>query len=252
MAVIRCFVGDKYVGELSERSIDEHVHLFLEMSGQLHGTAVLKKKFLGKSDEVVSRDSSIVMTSSSALVAQKLARETKRVEYVGTTGLNPELLRAEMWKKEEEKQKATTKRESAQRRVRERAHMRGISSKYLEGGAAGAAGEGGEGGDEDENTISLTKIKREANIRGRAGRGGGGAYDDESEGEFDDFIAKGNEADDDDDEDDFGAAKRRRKDRKGLGGGGAGGAEASSSAHAANTDRAIAARKNPLAGLDEE
>lgn len=58
-----------------------------------------------------------------------------------------------IWQKEEERLKASVKRESQQRRMREKAHGRGMSSSYLEGGYE-------DEDDEDDATISLSAIKK--------------------------------------------------------------------------------------------
>ena len=54
--------------------------------------------------------------------------------------------------KEEERLKASIRRESQQRRVRERAHQRGVNTNYLEGDYEE---------EEDDNEISLANIKKQ-------------------------------------------------------------------------------------------
>lgn len=59
-----------------------------------------------------------------------------------------------MWltqQKEEEKLRASIRRESQQKRVRERSHTRGLTSSYLEGRD--------EDDDDDEEAISISAIK---------------------------------------------------------------------------------------------
>ena len=64
--------------------------------------------------------------------------------------------------KEEERLRATTKRESLKRRVRERAHAKGLSAGYLEG----------EEEEEEDEDISISAIKNKYKHGGGGGKKG--------------------------------------------------------------------------------
>ena len=59
--------------------------------------------------------------------------------------------------KEEERLRASIRRESQQKRIRERAHQRGLSGGYLEG----EAGAGGYDDDEDDAEVSIAAMKKQ-------------------------------------------------------------------------------------------
>lgn len=153
------YVGTKLVADCFDKSMEhEHSHLFFETSGgQLQGCQVLQRKMLFRTSEVLHdgarRFGSRVVNS--ALVAEKLARETKTVTFLAEAGDNPEIRRAQLARTEEERLKASIRRDSQRRRTRERSHMRGLNHRYLEGG-------GVQDDDDDENTISVAKIRRAA------------------------------------------------------------------------------------------
>ena len=66
--------------------------------------------------------------------------------------------------KEEERLRASIRRESQQRRMKERAHARGLSSSYLEGYD--------EDDEDDENTISIAALKKKYKAGARRGESG--------------------------------------------------------------------------------
>ena len=67
-------------------------------------------------------------------------------------GVDPELSKTENIKKEEERLRASIRRENQQRRTRERAHARqSLSASYLEG--------------DDEGGISIAAIKNKYKVR---------------------------------------------------------------------------------------
>lgn len=66
-----------------------------------------------------------------------------------------------LFQREEERLRASIRRENQQRRVREKSHSRGLSASYLEP-------DGGDYDDDEEAGISITAIKK--------GKGGGGMF----------------------------------------------------------------------------
>ena len=69
-----------------------------------------------------------------------------------------------MLQKEEERLRASIRRESQQRRVREKAHQRGLNANYL-------VGEGEEEDDEDdENSFSISALKDKYKKGGAGGK----------------------------------------------------------------------------------
>ena len=106
----------------------DYNHLFVRQGLGLQGQAVFKTKLTFRphsTDSFTHRK----MTMSLADRTSK----TQKVKVLPIAGKDPESQRTEMIKKEEERLKASIRRESQQRRMKEKAHQRGISSNYLEG-----------------------------------------------------------------------------------------------------------------------
>ncbi|XP_055328006.1 RNA polymerase-associated protein LEO1-like [Paramacrobiotus metropolitanus] len=117
---------------------------------------------------------------------------------VGANSKDPEKLRAELMRKEEERLKASIRRETQQRRIRERVYNRGITSGFLEGND-----------EEDDNTISLSAIKNSYK-RGDYTRP---AFSDEEESDSESRRKKlENAKDEEDDDDDFGVKKKKTEE----------------------------------------
>lgn len=123
----------------------ENNHLFVRQGLGLHGQAVFRTKLSFRphsTDSFTHRK----MTLSLADKSQK----THKIRVLPTVGKDPEAHRSEMIKKEEDRLKASIRRENKIRRTRERAHQRGPSASYLEG----------DYDEEDEDgAISLSAIK---------------------------------------------------------------------------------------------
>ncbi|ELU09383.1 hypothetical protein CAPTEDRAFT_221877 [Capitella teleta] len=116
-------------------------HLFIRQGTGLQGQAVFKTKLTFRphsTDSFTHRKMTMSMVDRSS--------KTQKVKVLPIAGKDPESQRSEMIKKEEERLRASIRRESQQRRIRERAHQRGLNPNYLED-------------DDDENGISLSAIK---------------------------------------------------------------------------------------------
>lgn len=105
----------------------ENNHLFVRQGLGLHGQAVFKTKLSFRphsTDSFTHRK----MTLSLADKSQK----THKIRVLPNVGKDPEAHRSEMIKKEEDRLKASIRRENKARRTRERSHHRGPSASYLE------------------------------------------------------------------------------------------------------------------------
>lgn len=121
-------------------------HLFVRQGTGLQGQSVFKTK-LGFRPHSTDSFTHRKMTMSLADRSTK----TQKVKILPITGQDPEANRSEMIKREEEKLRASIRRESQQRRVREKAYSRGITSSYLEGRD--------DDEDEEDDSISINAIK---------------------------------------------------------------------------------------------
>lgn len=161
-------------------------HLFVRQGTGLQGQAVFKTKYTFRphsTDSITHRK----MTLSLADRSQK----TQKIRVLPTVEHDPERDRRERMKKEEERLKASIRRESQKRRTRERAHSRGPSAAYLE--------PDGYDDDDDEGGISLSKIKNQF----KRGPGQGN------------YAATYSESSSDDDSDlDFGSNKKTKAKAK--------------------------------------
>jgi len=123
----------------------ENNHLFVRQGVGLQGQAVFRTKLSFRphsTDSFTHRK----MTLSLADKSQK----THKIRVLPQVGKDPEAHRSEMIKKEEDRLKASIRRENKIRRTRERAHGRGPSASYLEPDAYD---------EDDEDGISLSAIK---------------------------------------------------------------------------------------------
>lgn len=113
---------------------------------------------------------------------------------------NPEHNRLDMLKKAEEKLRADSRRQNQQRRLREKAHYKGLSSNYLE--------DRYQSEEEDPSAISLSAIKNKFKHGNRNDSKTSLYSSDESDRERRLTKAKSNELEDDDDlnddDDDYG------------------------------------------------
>ncbi|KAG2470833.1 LEO1 protein, partial [Polypterus senegalus] len=143
----------------------DHNHLFIRQGTGLQGQAVFKTKLTFRPH---STDSATHRKMTLSLADR--CSKTQKIRILPMAGRDPESQRNEMIKKEEERLRASIRRESQQRRMRERQHQRGLSANYLEPDRY-------EEEDEGEESISLAAIKSKY-------RGGGIRGDDFSSGHF--------------------------------------------------------------------
>ncbi|XP_067827545.1 RNA polymerase-associated protein LEO1 [Heptranchias perlo] len=125
----------------------DHNHLFIRQGTGLQGQAVFKTKLTFRPH---STDSATHRKMTLSLADR--CSKTQKIRILPMAGRDPESQRSEMIKKEEERLRASIRRESQQRRMREKQSQRGLSSSYLEPDRYDEE----EDGDE---TISLAAIK---------------------------------------------------------------------------------------------
>ena len=128
-------------------------HLFIRQGTGLQGQAVFRTKL------------SFRPHSTESFTHQKLTRnmadrtnKASGIKVISQVGRDPEQNRYKRVKEEEEKLRADVRRDSKQKRIKERSSGRGLSSGYLEG----------EGSD-DEEGVSLSAIKNRFK-RGKKGK----------------------------------------------------------------------------------
>ncbi|KAM7152323.1 RNA polymerase-associated protein LEO1 isoform 2-T2 [Macrochelys suwanniensis] len=125
----------------------DHNHLFIRQGTGLQGQAVFKTKLTFRPH---STDSATHRKMTLSLADR--CSKTQKIRILPMAGRDPESQRTEMIKKEEERLRASIRRESQQRRMREKQHQRGLSANYLEPDRYDEE-------DEGEEAISLAAIK---------------------------------------------------------------------------------------------
>ncbi|KAI1301804.1 RNA polymerase-associated protein LEO1 [Halotydeus destructor] len=120
-------------------------HLFIRQGTGLQGQAVFRTKLTFRPH---STDSSTHRKLTLSLADR--SQKSNKVRILPIVGHDPEAHRSEMLKKEEEKLKASIRRENKSRRVRERSHHRAPTASYLEPDGYD---------DDDDEAISLAAIK---------------------------------------------------------------------------------------------
>ncbi|CAG2183258.1 unnamed protein product [Oppiella nova] len=169
-------------------------HLFIRQGTGLQGQTVFRTK-LGFRPYSTESFTHRKLTLSLADRSQK----TQKIRVLPNVGKDPEAHRTEMIKKEEDRLKASIRRENKQRRARERSLVRGPTASYLEP-------DGDE--DDDEEGISIARIKD------RFKRGEYSKYTDEQDVSADESKAPNDDNEDDDDSDlDF-RNEKKKSDRK--------------------------------------
>ncbi|XP_065053501.1 RNA polymerase-associated protein LEO1-like [Rhopilema esculentum] len=102
-------------------------HLFVQQGTGLQAKAVFKEKLTFRPYSTRSQ-THLKMTMS---IADKVSKAQK-IKLISVTERDPEAARREMFKKEEERMRAQMRRESQQRRMREKNSSKGLTANYLE------------------------------------------------------------------------------------------------------------------------
>lgn len=139
--------------DVNEKPMGECSHLYTRR-GTVHGL---------QGQAIFNAKLSIRPNSTESLTHRKLtlsladrSQKTLKIRMLNNPGQDPEARLNELSKKEDDKMKATLRRESKQRRMHERSQTRGPSSSYLENDYDD---------EDDEGAISLSAIKRGAMSR---------------------------------------------------------------------------------------
>ncbi|KAH7729256.1 Leo1-like protein [Aphelenchoides avenae] len=156
------YLGNE-IFDIQRQPVMDFNHLFVRQGPGLQGQSVFKDKlvFRPHSTETLTHRK-VTMT-----MADKSNR-TQKVKVMTDVGRNPETEKQQLIRREEEKLRANARRESQQRRVRERPRVSGLSSGFLEGY------------DSDEGGESLGAIKRRYQS-GYGGYGGDGSMSESEE-----------------------------------------------------------------------
>uniref|UniRef100_T1L1S6 RNA polymerase-associated protein LEO1 n=1 Tax=Tetranychus urticae TaxID=32264 RepID=T1L1S6_TETUR len=123
-------------------------NLFIRRGTGLQGQAVFKTKLTFRphsTDSFTDRKMTLSLTERS--------HKTQKIRVLPNVGKDPEAHRSEMIKKEEDKLKASIRRENKMRRVREKAPFRGPTASHLEPDAY-------DDDDDDNDGVSLSAIDK--------------------------------------------------------------------------------------------
>jgi len=172
-------------------------HLFVQQGTGLQAKAVFREKFTFRPYSTKSQ-THLKMTMS---IAEKVSK-TQKIQLIPVTDRDPEAARKEMTKKEEERMRAQMRRESQQRRMREKNASKGLTANYLESEIFED--------DEQELEESLAAIKSKYKKDMKAGRSRD-IQDIYSDDESDDNRLKNAKADLSSDEEGPLGAKRKSK-----------------------------------------
>lgn len=178
----------------------DHNHLFIRQGTGLQGQAVFKTKLTFRPHSTKSATHR-KMTSR---LAMRLNQNQQKVRVLPIAGQDPESRKAKLMKEEEDQLRAHMRREAQKRRMREKAHAKGLHANYLDDRL-----------DEEEDTgaISVSAIKN----RFKPGFGTGrGIYTSDSDSGDEKQLtnAKKIESDDDSDEDRKGKDKSEEGEKK--------------------------------------
>ncbi|KAK0416609.1 hypothetical protein QR680_012589 [Steinernema hermaphroditum] len=125
--------------ELTVQPLHEHNHLYIRQGAGLQGLSVFKKR-------VVFRPHSTETLTHRKMTLNMAERSNKsqRVKVLNVVGSNPEEMKRDMIRKEEEKLRAAARRETQQRKLKDRQRPSGLTPGFLEGGGGGYDSDEGE------------------------------------------------------------------------------------------------------------
>jgi len=179
----------------------EQNHLFVQQGTGLQAQAVFKNKLSFRPHSTTSQTHR-KMTQS---IADRM-NKAQKVKMMPAMEKDPESQRESALKKEDERLRAANRRESQQRRMREKSHLKGLSSGYLN-----------DNDDDDGYENSIAAIKADYKNKKRRPLD---IYDDDEDEESEDSAKEDrlrkakqlNDDDEDDDGDEFDADTRRKRD----------------------------------------
>uniref|UniRef100_A0A914DY27 RNA polymerase-associated protein LEO1 n=1 Tax=Acrobeloides nanus TaxID=290746 RepID=A0A914DY27_9BILA len=121
------YLGNEIFDVSTQRVVD-HNHIFVRQGAGLQGQAIFKNKIVFRP---ISTDT-LTHKKMTMTMAEK-TNKAQKVKVLADVGLNPEQEKLGLIRKEEEKLRATARREASQRRAREKSRAGGLSSGFLEG-----------------------------------------------------------------------------------------------------------------------
>uniref|UniRef100_A0A8C4R8H0 RNA polymerase-associated protein LEO1 n=1 Tax=Eptatretus burgeri TaxID=7764 RepID=A0A8C4R8H0_EPTBU len=186
----------------------DHNHLFIRQGTGLQGQAVFRTKLTFRPH---STDSATHRKMTLSLADR--CSKTQKIRILPIAGKDPESQRSEMIKKEEERLRASIRRESQQRRMRERQHLRGLTSQYLE------ADRFDDDDDDGDETISLAAIKShyKGGVREERARIYSSDSDQGSDEERTQRLLKAKKLESDDEGSDGDGSRKRKLDEDEMG-----------------------------------
>uniref|UniRef100_A0A915DY31 Uncharacterized protein n=1 Tax=Ditylenchus dipsaci TaxID=166011 RepID=A0A915DY31_9BILA len=121
------YLGNE-IFDVEKDKIPDHNHLYIRQGPGLQAQAVFKEKLVFRpfsTDTLTHRKMTMNMADKS--------NKAQKVKVIADVGSNPEKEKQESIRREEERLRANARRESHQRRVRDRPRVTGLSSNFLEG-----------------------------------------------------------------------------------------------------------------------
>ena len=179
----------------------DHNHLFIRQGTGLQGQAVFKTKLSFRPNSTKSATHKRIINQ----LATRYQSSQQKVRVLPIAGQDPESRKIEMIKKEEEELKAHVRREAQARRVRERAHQKGLMENYLDDTYDNTTA------DDDDGAVSVNAIKNKFKSGNHQEKHNIYSTDSDSDGEKRLIDAKLKSSDDENDDDDFGIEAKRRK-----------------------------------------
>lgn len=173
----------------------EQNHLFVQQGTGLQAQAVFKNKLSFRPHSTASQTHR-KMTMS---IADRM-NKAQKVKMMPAMEKDPESQRESALKKEDERLRAASRRESQQRRMREKNHLKGLSSSYLNE-------------DDEDRENSISAIKADVNNKSRRVGDIYGSDDDDEDSDNEDELRKAKlDVESDDEDDDFDPEIRAKRE----------------------------------------